>query len=348
MKKFVSSIVIKWLPTRLHAAIFTIKLYLKAPWLAWFSKSSFNTSAPPVVLLSFPRSGSSWIGSIMGSGNDIRYLREPVTTKYILNKTHSTKKRISVFDSDSCDNWVEYQAYINNSLAATPNFSHAVIPSPKQWKSPKTLKSLLVKEVNPLVVGTYLNKQVKLIYLVRHPCSVAKSYQALNWRSKDLFKSKLNTETLAKIKALSPNIQKADIWQQMGYLQGWIEATVKLALTTSNKPTQIVRYEDICLSPESEFKALFNFANINFSSEANERITNSLSRGGSVSAGDFSLTRNQAELTKIKIAKEEQCHYLSLMNAYHQAIQDFNTQVPLDSLSKASYPKTYNLVEFSE
>ncbi len=357
MNKSIRSNLIKRVPFRLRKSLFKLALYVRAPKLFFVSKKAFNTCPAPVVLLSFPRSGSSWIGSIMGMGEDIRYLREPATTSYTLTESKTKTelgvpvKRISVFDQDSCDAWTEYQQYIDESLSAKPNFTNAVIAYPEQWQKTSHKKSLLVKEVNPLVINYYLSKDIKLIYLLRHPFSVAKSYQALNWRADDLFTKKLNNKTFATIKQLSPNILKENVWVQMGYLQGWIEAMVKEQISITNNPVTIIRYEDVCQAADKQFTKLFNFADINFSSNTKAAINNSLSRKSNVAAGDFSLTRNSSELAKITVKKEDHEHYFQLMDAYQQAFSDFKEITKADNSSATnstiSYCKNSALVSLS-
>ncbi|WP_057830659.1 sulfotransferase domain-containing protein [Colwellia sp. TT2012] len=357
MNQSIRSNLIKRVPFRLRKTLFKLKLYIKAPRLFFLSKKTFNTCPPPILLLSFPRSGSSWIGSIMGMGEDVRYLREPATTNYTLTeskKNNKTKdsfkiKRISVFDQESCDNWPEYQQYIDDSLSAKPNFTNAVIAYPKQWQSVKQKKALLIKEVNPLAINYYLSKDIKLIYLVRHPFSVAKSYQALNWRANDLFSKKFNPETLTAINNFSSNIQNESIWLQMGYLQGWVEAMVKEQITITNNSATIIRYEDVCQSPDEQFKALFDFADLNYSSNTIAAISKSLSRNSRVAAGDFTLTRKSSELAQIKVKAGEHANYFQLMDAYQQAFSNFKQNTKLDNRSTnnitTSYCKDSALVE---
>jgi len=342
MNKNTRTKLVKFIPFKFKKYIFKLKLYLKAPLLLFLSKTSFKTSPPPVLLLSFPRSGSSWVGSIMGIAQHVRYLREPATTNYTLTKP----KRVSVFDQESCDNWPEYQKYIDESFAAKPNFTNAVVAFPKQWQSTKQSKKLLIKEVNPLVISYYLNKSVKIIYLVRHPFSVAKSYQALNWRSSNLFSKRFNKQTLEDINNLAPNIQKESVWVQMGYLQGWVEALVKNSLPENSNLTEIVRYEDICQTPEDKFKQLFDFANFNYSSDVLKRIKVSLSKKNEVAAGDFSLVRNKSALEKINVKPEEQENYTALITAYEQAIIDYSQNKKLIKNIIPCYLKNSSLVHF--
>ena len=49
-----------------------------APWTKWLTRI-LRTRQPAVMLLSLPRSGSSWAGEALGCATDALYLREPVT-----------------------------------------------------------------------------------------------------------------------------------------------------------------------------------------------------------------------------------------------------------------------------
>ena len=62
-------------------------------WARWGPVSSFlarkfKTAAPPILVFSLPRSGSSWVGEILGSASNALYLREPMTQSNLaLNKS---------------------------------------------------------------------------------------------------------------------------------------------------------------------------------------------------------------------------------------------------------------------
>ena len=138
----------------------------------------------------------------------------------------------------------------------------------------------------------------------------------------------------------------------MGYLQGWIEAQVKAQLLATNQAKAIVRYEDVCQNPGEQFERLFNFADIDYSSNIIAAISNSLSRNSSVAAGDFSLTRNSSELAQIKVKAGDHENYVQLMHAYQQAFSDFKQCRKIDSTATnnitTSYCKDSALVTFIE
>jgi hypothetical protein len=203
------------------------------------------------------------------------------------------------------------------------------------------------------------------VYLVRHPFSVAKSYKALNWGAADLFANKFKGQTLHLIKKFMPTIQLQNNWVQMGYLQGWIEASVKQQLTNSHlqvgdllnsnttepasiapdNKVMVIRYEDICQAPQQKFNNLFDFTGIEFSTQALTRINQSLSYKQKVNAGDFSLNRNKEALQQIKIKPEDHQAYLQLMQAYLQAFADCQQSNAQNGLSNQHIMASYTLDE---
>jgi hypothetical protein len=322
MKYNIKKSLISLTPFRFKKYIFKYKLYLREPKLFFLSKQIYTSTSPTLLLLSFPRSGSSWVGSILGTGTEVRYLREPITTSYTIQEPH----RISVFEKNICDNWTEYNKYIDKSFNGSVDFSSSIIKSPEQWLSPKDPKTLIIKEVNPLIIDSYLSKSINLIYLLRHPFSVARSYDALKWQPKEVFTNKFDQCTLNTLIQITPNLLEQSFWFQMGYLQGWVEATVKKEVNETKSKTHnvtVVRYEDICRHTKNKFMELFKFANIPFTEKVNTAIAKSQKIKKQVSAGDFTLTRNKKDIETIKIKAGEQANYHELMFAYNQAISDF-------------------------
>jgi hypothetical protein len=324
MSKKLFKAMLSLMPFRSKYWLEKIKLLFNSPQIFLQSKKS-NAVDDAVVLLSFPRSGSSWVGSILGFGECVKYLREPVTTQYMLKKPN----RLSVFMPEKCENLTEYYSYINNALNGKPALLNSIIPYPKQWLTKEIIPTkLLIKEVNPLVVESYRTNNTTIIYLIRHPFSVAKSYQALNWQSRDLFSSRFNPGELAIITSQTIDLLQQDFWSQIGYLQGWIEARTKCTLV--NKTGTIIRYEDICQSPEKTYQALCKQTGIDFTDEMTLKIKQSLSSTNNVAIGEFSLTRSQLEVVKVEVKIDEQQDYKQLMLAYHQAISDYNNYKNLE------------------
>lgn len=325
MNKKLKLTLTKLLPHKSKFWFQKLKLLLKSPYLALNINTKNNTFNQKIVVISFPRSGSSWVGSILGSADNAQYLREPVTTSYMLAKP----KRISVFTPEKCDNWPMYKHYIKQAFSGDSYRLNGIYKYPHQWLATtksvadKSISSLVFKEVNPLIIQQYQNQASHLLYLVRHPYSVAKSYSALNWNATNLFTKRFSDAEIETIQQANPELFQSNFWHQMGFLLGWIEARTKQQL---NSKSITIRYEDICQDPITEFKQIFNRVNLLFNQRMHDIITETISNSATknIAAGDFSLIRNKTDVTFVKVKTTDKANYIRLMTAYIQAISDYN------------------------
>jgi hypothetical protein len=58
------------------------QLWAKAGGLSRWAARCWPLQQPPVLIISLPRSGSSWVGSTVGSAAHAAFLREPLTRAY--------------------------------------------------------------------------------------------------------------------------------------------------------------------------------------------------------------------------------------------------------------------------
>ena len=188
----------------------------------------FPFRPPPILLLSYPRSGSSWVGTMLSRSPDVAYLREPVTQPYL-----GGAKRETVVDPDS-DAVVRrrYVRFADRAFAGVlPWRLEDVVEDVGAFAlRERARRTLVVKEVNPLAARFYVRRyRPKVILLLRHPAAVAESYQRMGWLE--------------------------GAFEELGTLYG---ASMHGALDAcaSTAPV-VVRFEDLALEPRAEFTALF-------------------------------------------------------------------------------------------
>jgi hypothetical protein len=145
---------------------------------------------PPILVLSLPRSGSTWVGEIVGYSSRALYLREPVGqgSPVLLG-------RGTVF-------------------AGLPAFHREIVVFPEQWTlSSRRQRHVVVKAVNPLALNWYLERyQPRLIFLLRHPAAVALSWQGLGglapnpqaWEEYGAFQGRVLAEARRVLEAYEP------------------------------------------------------------------------------------------------------------------------------------------------
>jgi len=190
---------------------------------------------PSTLVLSLPRSGSSWVGQTLGSALNALYLREPVT-----QSDASFYDRGTVFALDTPDVRTAYRRLADKAFIGWPDFDKIVVRFPNQWALRwRRPRRIVIKEVNPLACDWYVRcYHPRVVLLVRHPAAVALSFQRKGW---------LGTQP--------------DDWAKNGELQG---RALRAALDAlGGYPShKIVSYETLCADPMGGFKSLFDFAGL--------------------------------------------------------------------------------------
>jgi len=188
----------------------------------------FPFKQPVTLLLSYPRSGSSWVGKIISSSPDFAYLREPVTQAYIKNY------REGAFIDPYRDS-ITLKRYTHFADQAFRGISPQNVP----WViknidafsiANRRGKSLLIKEVNPLAAEFFVRGYApKVVIILRHPVAVADSFERIGWLTGGFEEFGYN--------------YGVDMARAIEYIKtGW---------------AKIARFEDLALDPQGQFSDLF-------------------------------------------------------------------------------------------
>jgi hypothetical protein len=204
--------------------------------VGWLTRLFKPFKAPCILMVSYPRSGSTWISSILGFSPDLAYLFEPVTTAFV--EKVSTK---NFYLPDGQDPDFDLYAEISDQAfhGIPPRTSlFPVIKSYKDFWLPnrKNLR-LLIKEINPPATAFFIGRYTPdIIVLLRHPAAVAESHERMGYLS-----SIMDFEFFG--------LQYGEM------LAAAIEAS-------KNSNPIIIHYEDFAKNPEIEFKHLFSQLNV--------------------------------------------------------------------------------------
>ena len=249
---------------------------------------------PPVVVLSMPRSGSSWVGEILGLSPNSLYLREPITQTFL--RTRETGP--SFFEIHEYKLPSTYEQSAAHVFLGLPLFNRWITKYPQQWGLLKRKhKHIVIKEVNPFILDWLVkNFQPRIVYLIRHPAAVASSFNQLGYNGKQL-ESRFSKETLERYKNCMQYTHS--FWAEHGAMQAIIlKEIINQAKEYDN--FRLVQYEHLCQNPVSVFKDLYNFAELKWNHQVESRILDR-SRPQVVNSHDFSTQRNSAyEMNKWK------------------------------------------------
>ena len=202
----------------------------------------FPFKQPSILLLSYPRSGSSWLGMILATSDGVAYLREPVTQPY-MGKYHG-KFALLQLDQDR-QVFPIYHMLAEDAFQGRPPVYPYVVNRLSDFHiTRRKSRQVLVKEVNPHAVKFYVeNFHPKVILLIRHPAAVALSFHQLGWlESTDV---QMDHE-----KGLS------NAWQKFAYTYGTVLQNT-LEYLKEKQNFEVAIYEAFASDPHNEFIRLF-------------------------------------------------------------------------------------------
>jgi len=259
--------------------------------MRWVASKVVRPLSRPVLVLSLPRSGSSWVGRVLGLSGDALYLNEPLTDA--LDRAGPSFFEVSPGAVPPC-----YQAAADAAFAAIPLFSRTVVVDPAQWSLARRRYSrLLIKEVNPLagkwLIESYLPR---VIYLLRHPAAVASSFARLGWTGEQ-FERRF---TRTRLQALSLDYtQFTSFWAAHGAIQAVALLLMGQALGSS-VDHKIVLYEDLCLQPVQEYRGLYEFAGLTWNDHVEECVV-SMSESNHINRqrDAYGVRRNSSRMVDI-------------------------------------------------
>ena len=189
----------------------------------------YTFKQPSILLLSYPRCGSSWIGNILSFSPDIAYLREPVNQAY--QKRYMDWAVIDPFRDRTT--LTRYTRLADQAFAGIPpmNVPGVMDNSDDFSLSGRSRKTLMIKEVNPLAGGFYASRySPKILFLIRHPAAVADSFERMGW-----LKGQFEEFGYSYASVISRAIEDIS--------KGW---------------SRVILFEDIAANPEKRFDNLFD------------------------------------------------------------------------------------------
>lgn len=245
----------------------------------------------PLLILSMPRSGSSWVGEIAGAAANAMYLREPIT--------QTLQAEYTVVPIDPRRPPANHVAIGDLAFAGNAGFPGQILPDPSQWRlRGRSSRRVVVKEVNPMAAAWMIERyRPRVVFLLRHPAAIAASYWSLGWRSIERQTAKIPAGMLESFggDASAAARSASGFWGHHGVLQA-VAMRLGIGALASYPDHYTVRYEDICAAPEAEFRRLFEFAGLQWDETISARINERSSQTANEDTRAFSTVRNSASM----------------------------------------------------
>ncbi|WP_022836474.1 sulfotransferase [Salisaeta longa] len=240
--------------------------WANVPGLRGHLARAYPPAQPPLLLMGFPRSGTTWVADVIGRAPELLYLQEPVTQS-------RPAGRYAVEDKGRGEAPAYYARWADRAFAGVPAFSTNIVRRPRQWRiGARAHRRVFVKEVHPLALRWYAGRyQPQVIYLVRHPAAVAYSFRRLGWT-----RQPRDAYVHPSRQAQYPPPPRDTFWARMGYVQG-VALRAAMEVVHDRPEATVLRYEAVCATPEAQFRAVYDAAGLSWTPAARaglaERIT---------------------------------------------------------------------------
>lgn len=287
---------------------------------------------PPLLILSLPRSGSSWVGEILGSAANALYLREPITQSSM--QQLGANKAILHIDKTQLDPAI--QRFANDAFNGIPDFPSDIVHDVGQWNlRTRSQKRIVIKEVNPLAAGWLISEfNPQVIFLVRHPAAVAASYHKLGWLVPPISEVISGLDQVfssTRNKAMS-FIKTNDFWINSGYMQGGC-LLYEWAYLNTCPNAMCIRYEDLCEDPIGQFHELFRATGLTWSYQT-ENLIREKSKGDdryepfSTSRKTKSMPREWTSYVCQDMANRLRTSFSQFALPWYNSDDDWSTKLP--------------------
>ncbi|MES3630032.1 MAG: sulfotransferase [Longimonas sp.] len=257
--------------------------------------------SPPILVVAFPRSGSSWLGRLLAYADNACYLREPITQA---RRRWHPEAVHAVSDAGVQRAPRYYRQYADRAFAGCPAFSYATVRDPGDWALRRRHKRrVLIKEVNPFAVGWMRMRYAPtVIHLMRHPVAVALSMHRRGWTSQTL-REYVHPGRLAD-SPLNPSSVPTSFWGQIGAVQGLAHRAVKQACPEDAYTA--VQYETLCIDPVATVQELCEWVGLRWDDAVTAAIQSHSADSSRNAPDPYSTTRQStARATAWKAASPE-------------------------------------------
>lgn len=209
-----------------------------------------------------PRSGTSWLGTIFDSSQDVAFRFQPLFSYRFKNRisTNSSKQEIDIFFREMYNETAD--SFVNRILEKETG----VIPDFKKNETPSLL---LYKEVRylytiPILLNLY--EHIKIIGIVRNPYSVLESWMNAPKEYKKQWNIKEEWQFASKKNQYLPE-------NYYGYFK-WKECLAMFYDMEQKFPDsfKIIRYEDLVEEPVTCTKELFVFTGLEYEQQVDDFI----------------------------------------------------------------------------
>jgi hypothetical protein len=276
-------------------------------------------SQKPILITGAHRSGTTWVGKMIGAAPSVALIFEPFAPKDKLRTTLWDEQFKFWFTFINEQNQTKYFKAVRNTIQFRYNFGVA-ISTIRSWqkliyaiRSYKCLYSYRRTNLRPLVKDPHMVFSAEWLYkefsmqpliLVRHPAAYVNSIKKLNWNLRKVFIDILQQQLLVTkfLQSHEPELRdyacnSHDLLDQASFLWKIIYDVVHKYQQVYSDSWLFVRHEDLAKEPMTAFAELFFRLNLEFSPNVQHIIQNHSSKNNPTEGSNlFDVKRNSKDI----------------------------------------------------
>ena len=263
----------------------------------------------PIYLIGIPRSGTTWITSILSTAPGIKCLFEPFHSQLIPASVPYKNKYFRGEDRDEA-----FTLYFQNILRGKINNEELGYLGWIYKQLPWWPSRILIKDVNTTMALDWIAQHINpiIVIVMRHPCAVALSRFRLFKREPDLDsflqQPKLMDDYLAPFESVMKNAR--GLWQKTGAFWG-ASYYVMLEQKKQHANWLLVQHETLCQEPEQQYRQLFEKLNLQWTPTTNYLLNKSITKNSNkpfipvrISSQEHNKWQKELDPDQIKQVKE--------------------------------------------
>jgi hypothetical protein len=236
------------------------------------AKGLLVSRKPPIFVVGLPRSGTTWVASVLNTAQSIKYFHEPFNFHELFNRTKAAgalKYCMTYLTAETED--PEFKQQCRDAFAGRiPGESVRGMLAGLYRRYPRLPGRTIIKDVCTCMALESIHRIVapKIVIVIRHPCGVAASWHRLKYNVDRDLKAVLDQPLLLNsfLGRFENTLARADgFWQKMGALWG---ATyyVLLQQCKIHPDWILLEHEALCRDAPMNFRRLFNALDLGWTS----------------------------------------------------------------------------------
>lgn len=232
---------------------------------------------PPILIAGLPRTGTTWLGEVLGATTGTAYYFEPFNLKQ-LGETRSWWLRYLRASDEEPD----FAAYCQKCFSGRQRHPR-VMRFQSRWRRmlPFPTGRVLIKDVHSVLTLDWIHHHIapRIVILLRHPFAMAESWHRMN-KGEDvpLLDSLLGQRSLVEdyLQPFASHLRSAgkDFWSRTVLYSA---ACYHVALEQQRRHPEwiVIRHEDFLDDPLPRFRDLCAKLDLPWTAQAEERLKES-------------------------------------------------------------------------